>query len=142
MYKDFPNGSVGKESTCNSGHTEDAGLIPGSGRPPGGGHGNPLQYSCLEIMDRGAWWAIIHTVTKSWTRLKQLSTTQKCIYPLHMLHISNFSFSLGKKETYLEAYEAVLSCETSCGNVPYLYHQLHGVLEHFQLARVTEELNF
>ena len=49
--------------------------IPGSGRSPGGGHGNLLQYSCLENpMDKGAWWAIVHRVTKSWTGLKRLST--------------------------------------------------------------------
>ena len=47
-----------KESTCN---TRDSGLIPGLGRCPGGGHGNPLQYSCLEnLMDRGAWKATVH----------------------------------------------------------------------------------
>ena len=52
----FPGGSDGKESTCNAG---DLGSIPGLGRSPGGGHGNPLQYSCLENpMDRAAWWAI------------------------------------------------------------------------------------
>ena len=45
IYLGFPGGSVGKESTCNVG---DLGLIPGLGRSPGGGHGNPLQYSCLE----------------------------------------------------------------------------------------------
>ena len=44
------------------------GLIPGSGRSPGGGRGNPLQYSCLENpMDTGAWWATVHGVSKSWT---------------------------------------------------------------------------
>ena len=49
--------------------------IPGSGRPPGGGHGNPLQYSCLENpMDRGAWRATVHGVAQSWTRLKRLCT--------------------------------------------------------------------
>ena len=53
----------------------DLGSIPGSGRSPGGGHGNPLQYSGLgNPMDRGAWWATVHGVAKSWTRLKQLST--------------------------------------------------------------------
>ena len=53
----------------------DPGLIPGSGRSPGEGNGNPLQYSCLgNPMDRGAWWAMVHRVTKSQTRLKQLST--------------------------------------------------------------------
>ena len=51
------------------------GSIPVSGRFPGGGHCNPVQYSCLENpMDRGAWWAKVCKVTKSWTRLKQLST--------------------------------------------------------------------
>ena len=50
------------------------GLIPGSGRYPGGGHGNPLQQSCLENpMDSRACWATVHRVTKSWTQLKQLS---------------------------------------------------------------------
>ena len=56
-----------KESTCNVG---DRSLIPGLGRSPGGGHGNPFQYSCLEnLMDRGAWWATDHGVEKSWTQL-------------------------------------------------------------------------
>ena len=51
-------------------NVRDAGLIPGSGRCPGGGHGNPLQYSCLEnAMDRGAWRATVHRVAKSGTRL-------------------------------------------------------------------------
>ena len=59
----FPGGSDGKESTCNAG---DLGSMPGLGRSPGGGHGNPLQRSCLENpMDRGAWRATVHEVTKS-----------------------------------------------------------------------------
>ena len=58
---DFPGGSVGKESACNVG---DLGSIPGSGRSPGEGNGNPLQYSYLEnFMDRGAWMATIHGVS-------------------------------------------------------------------------------
>ena len=58
----FPCSSVGKESACNAG---DLGSIPGSGRSPGEGNGNPLQYSCLENpMDRGAWKAMVHRVTK------------------------------------------------------------------------------
>ena len=66
----FPGGSDGKESVCNAG---DLGLIPGSGRSPGEGDGNPLHCSCLEnSMDKGAWWAIVHRVIKSPTRLKQL----------------------------------------------------------------------
>ena len=68
----FLGGSDGKESSCNAG---DPGLIPGSGRSPREGNGYPFQYSCLENpMDRGAWWATLHGVTKSWARLKQLST--------------------------------------------------------------------
>ena len=58
----FLCGSDGKESACNAG---DPGLIPGSGRFPGEGNGNPLQYSCLENpMDRGAWQAIVHGVVR------------------------------------------------------------------------------
>ena len=67
----------GKESTCNVGAPGDEGLILGFGRSPGGEHGNPLQYSCLENpMDRGAWQAIAHRVTKSQTWLKRLSIAQ------------------------------------------------------------------
>ena len=59
----FPSGSHGKESTCNAG---DLSLIPRSGRSPGEGNGNPLQYSCLENpMDWGAWQAIVHGVAES-----------------------------------------------------------------------------
>ena len=62
----FPDGSTGKESTCNKGDTGDLGLIYGAGRFPGGGDGNPLQYSCLENpMDREAWQATLHGVTAS-----------------------------------------------------------------------------
>ena len=61
----------GKESACNTGDTGDAGLIPEIGRYPGGRHGNPFQYFCLENnMDRGAWWATVNSVAKSRTRLK------------------------------------------------------------------------
>ena len=64
-----------KESTCNAGEAGNEGLIPGSGKSPEGGNGNPLQYSCLEnLMDRGAWWATVHGVKKSWTWLKWLRT--------------------------------------------------------------------
>ena len=63
----FPGGSEVKASASKAG---DLGLIPGSGRYPGEGNGNPLQYSCLENpMDRGAWQATVHGVTKSQTRL-------------------------------------------------------------------------
>ena len=63
----WPSGAFGKESACNTG---DLGSIPGLGRSPGEGNGNPLQYSCLERpMDRGAWWATVRGVAKSRTRL-------------------------------------------------------------------------
>ncbi len=67
----FPCSSVGKESACNAG---DPGSIPGLGRSPGEGNGNPLQYSCLENpMDGGAWWATVHGVAKSRTRLSDFT---------------------------------------------------------------------
>ena len=59
---------VKKNLPTNAGDTGDAGSIPGSGRSPGGGNGDPLQYACLKNpMDRGAWRATVHRVTKSWT---------------------------------------------------------------------------
>ena len=66
---DFPGGSDGKEAACNAG---DPGSIPGLGRSPGKGNGNPFQYSCLaNSMDRGAWPATVHGVTKSRTPLSK-----------------------------------------------------------------------
>ena len=65
--RDFPGGSDGKASTYNAG---DPGSIPASGRSPGEGNGNPLQYSCLEnSMDGGAWWATVHGIAKTRTQL-------------------------------------------------------------------------
>ena len=70
----FPDGASGKEPACQSRRQKIRGFDPWVGRSPGGGHGNPLQYSCLENpMDRGTWWAMVHGVTKSWTQLKWLS---------------------------------------------------------------------
>ena len=61
---------VVKNQTVNVRDVRDAGSVPGLGRSPGGGHGNPLQYSCLENpMDRGAWWATVHRVAESDTTL-------------------------------------------------------------------------
>ena len=62
---------VAKKLPANAADIRDAGSIPGSGRSPEGGHGNPLHYFYLENpKDRGAWWAIVHGVAKSWTWLK------------------------------------------------------------------------
>ena len=66
----FPGGSVVKNLPANAGDARDKGLIPGSGRSPGEGTGNPLQYSCLEnSVDRGAWQTTVHGAAKSQTRL-------------------------------------------------------------------------
>ena len=67
-------GVVVKNLPINAGDIKDMGSIPGSGRSPGGGHGNSLQYCCLENpMDRRAWWAAVHGVAKSRTGVKRLS---------------------------------------------------------------------
>ena len=76
----------GKESACNAG---DTGSVLGLGRFLGGGHGNPLQYSCQENpMERGAWWATVHGVTKNQAQPKQLS--------VHTKWGNNFGISLDK----------------------------------------------
>ena len=70
----FPCGSVVRNLPANARDVRDTGLIPGSGRFPGGGHGNPLQYSYLDNrMERKVWWATVHGATKSWTQLSWLS---------------------------------------------------------------------
>ena len=69
IVRGFPSGSDGKESTGNEG---GPGSIPGSGRSPGEGNGNPLQESCLEnLMDRGAWQVTVPGVAKSWTEMSE-----------------------------------------------------------------------
>ena len=81
----LPRWLSGKDSTCNAGATGDAGLIPGLGRSPGGGHGNPLQYPCLENpVNKRAWWATVQRLSKSWTQLMQLSmyTRTDSVYKL------------------------------------------------------------
>ena len=79
----FPGGSDGKASARNAG---DLGSIPGLGRSPGEGNGNPLQYSCLEnCMDGGAFWATVHGVTKSRTRLSDF-TTSVIVVTLNVTH--------------------------------------------------------
>ena len=74
-----------KNPPANAGDTRDTGSIPGSGRSPGAGHGNPLQYSCLENpMDRGAWWATVHGLTESDT----LKATRVFVNPSSSRHFS------------------------------------------------------
>ena len=82
FYLIFPPSSVSEEASHNAG---DLGLIPGSGRFPGEGNGNSLQYSCLEHpMDRGAWRATVHGVAESQTRL--IDQTSSRAWPLSALH--------------------------------------------------------
>ena len=65
---DFPGDAVVQNPHANAGDARNVGLIPGLGRSPGEGNGNPLQYSCLENpVDKGAWWATVHRVAKSQT---------------------------------------------------------------------------
>ena len=83
----------GTESAYNARDTGDEGLIPGSGRSPGGGHGNPLQYSCPgKPVDRGAWWATVHRVT-------QLDMTENT----HIPKIKGASRIRGMKTTQLNS---------------------------------------
>ena len=78
---------VVKNPPASAGDIRDAGLIPGSGRSPGGRHGNPLQDTCPENpIDRGAWQATVHEIAKSRTRLKQLSM----YVALYYLDLSSF----------------------------------------------------
>ena len=86
MYKrSFPGGSEVKASASNVGNP---GSIPGSGRSPGEGNGNPLQYSCLENpMDGEAWWATVHGVAKSRTRLSDFTFTFKEIEKRNIVDI-------------------------------------------------------
>ena len=86
---------VVKNPPGNAGDGTDESLISRLGRSPGGAHGNPHQHSCPEnTLDRGAWWATVHRVTKSWTRLKRLST-QAYIHNT-CIHMA-FSILLGTK---------------------------------------------
>ena len=110
-----------KESACNAG---DPGLIPRSGRYPGGRHGNPLQYSCLEnSMDKGDWWTTVHRVTNHWTRLKLLST-----------HTCTVCFIVPKLSHY-KRWKRKAPCPTLCNpmdcSTPYLpgHHQLQEFIQ-------------
>ena len=86
----FPGGSVVRNLPANARDAEDMGSIPGSGRSPGEGNGDPLQYSCLKNpMDRGAWWATVHGVEKSWTRLSDWAFWEVLFKKEHVLFERN-----------------------------------------------------
>ena len=87
----FPSGASGKEPTFKAGDTRDAGSNPGLGRSPGGGHGNPVQYSCLDnSMDRGSWWATVHgshmrvRVGHDWRDLTWMHPLRVLVFPFKL----------------------------------------------------------
>ena len=92
LYGGFTGGLVVKNLPANAG---DVGSIPGVGRSSGGGHGNPLQYSCLENpMDRGAWWTTVHGVAKSWTRLSDFTFSLSFFLQIYIyIHVVVHSLS-------------------------------------------------
>ena len=94
----FPGGSEVKASTCNAG---DVGSIPGSGRPPRTGNGNPLQYSCLENpMDRGAWQSTVHGVAKSRTRLSDFTSLHFIGFCYNIASVLCFGFLVTRNLAY------------------------------------------
>ena len=81
-----------KNPPASAGDLRDTGSIPGLGRFPGGGNGNPLQYSCLKnSMDRETWWVTVHRVTKSRTRLRQFNTHEQLLKLENLKYRSQFS---------------------------------------------------
>ena len=109
-----------KNPPANAGDIRDMGSIPGSERSSGGGHGNPLQYSCLEnSMDRGVWQATVHGVTKSWTQLKWLMCTHanyiqwSTLWPLKWLHrwlcllTQNYVYDNVEWKRYVKSYVCI-----------------------------------
>ena len=80
-----------KNPPATAGDARDTGSIPGSGRSPGGGHGNPVKYSCLENpIDKGVWWVTVHGITKSRTQLKACTQTHT---DLNIVQAPFFKFS-------------------------------------------------
>ena len=99
LEQGFLGGTRGKNLPANAGNIRDMGSIPGLGRSPREGHGNPLQYSCLENpQNRGTWWATVHRIAKSQTRLKLLSTQHSSVGAMEWtryLQVSQFPFCFG-----------------------------------------------
>ena len=110
---------VVKNLLANTGDVRDTDSIPGLGRSPGGGLGNPLQYSCLENpMDRGAWWAMVHRATKSWTQLKRLSM-HACTMLL-TLFIRMIDLMLSVLTAKKASNNAMKGCEEAFGGDKYI----------------------
>ena len=132
----FPCGSASQESTCNAGNL---GLIPGSGRSPGGGNGNPLQYFYLEnLIDWGAWRAIVHRVKKSRTQLSNWAQGTLCIIFTTFLEIeSDFEIKRcllvqRKKKQVLAAWLCLTLCDSMDCSPP--DSSVHGLFQ----ARILE----
>ena len=115
VYMGFSSSTRGKEPGCPC--IRDAGSVSGLGRSPGGGHGNPLRYPCLENpVDRGAWWSTVHGVAKSWTRLKQLSAhthTHRHTHTLILLPSSWYASSPPANPTLSHKVLFLLALETN-----------------------------
>ena len=96
----LPDGSAGKESTCNERDTGDLGSFPGSGRYPKGENGNPVQYSCLKnSMDRGAWWATVRAAAKVRHNLSKKQHLHLTITTTNKKEATNLRKHLAKKCT-------------------------------------------
>ena len=96
-----PGGTVVKKPCASAGDARDVGLILGWGTSPGVGNGTPLHYSCLESpMDRGAWWAALHGITKSWSQLSMHTHTPA----LHLISSSYLSLAVFSPPYYLRVY--------------------------------------
>ena len=90
----FPCGLVIKNLPANARASRDKSSIPGSGRLPGGGNDNPLHYSRLEnFTDPGAWWATVHGVTRSWTRLSTCGVLWYIVFPCYPCSASSFIYN-------------------------------------------------
>ena len=112
LFGGFPVGASGKVPACQ--HSGDLGVIPGLGWSPGGGHGNPVQYSCLENpLDRGARQKA-HGVAKSWTQLKWLSTHTSYLCPFYsyqgMILQNPRKYDVYLQATQAEEYTISLIC--------------------------------
>ena len=106
-----------KNLPANAGAIRDVASILGSGRPPGRGHGNPLQYSCLENpIDRGAWWATVHRVPQSQTRLQRLSTHTRVSVPVSQFIPPSYPQLLVRVHPFFKLED---NCFTSCWFLPY-----------------------
>ena len=102
---------VVKNPTANAGDIGDLGPIPALGRSPGEENGNPLQYSCLENpVDRGAWWATVHRVTKSRTRLKRFSTTQHIYIYTYIFNLDSVLDTKDSVENKIDMVPVSMAC--------------------------------